>query len=109
MKPRNAGKYNKRITIVNPEPISRDADGFKTESETAVLSCWAEVKTTSGMTIYKQNSDFEKALTRFTIRYTPTKIKKGYIVKYNGERYKIEYANDIDEAHDEIEIQTVRI
>lgn len=108
-KPLNPGKYNKRIKIINPEPIDRDADGFKTESETVILSPWAEVKTTSGAVILKNDSDFTKALTRFTIRYTAVEIKKGYIILYAGKRYRIEYVNDINESHTELEIQTKRI
>ena len=54
MKMINAGKYNKRITIWQPE-TSKDSDDFLTannpENFVKVLDTWAAVKTTRGMTI----------------------------------------------------------
>ena len=108
-KPLNAGDFDRKITIVDPEPIDTDADGFKTESETVVHECWAQVRNTSGGTIIRNDSDFERAYTRFDIRHTDKDIHKGQIVLYNGSRYRIEYVNDIDEAHVKLEIQTKKV
>jgi SPP1 family predicted phage head-tail adaptor len=51
------------------------------------------------------NTDYEKALTRFTIRYPQTVITYDMIVKYRGKTYSIEYINNVDEANTELELQ----
>ena len=101
---RNAGKYNRRIQIYKITK-GKDADGFPTDVETLVLSPYAEIKTTKGFTLIQNNTDFEKALTRFTIRFPQTEITYENIVKYKGKRYTIEYINNIDEANEELELQ----
>ena len=100
----NAGKYNKRITIYSVS-IGEDSAGFKESSENLVLETYAQVKTTRGYTLITSDTDFEKAYTRFVIRYPKTKIKRDMIVKYNGKTYTIEYLNNVDEDGVELEIQ----
>ena len=104
----NAGKYNKRISIYQVEH-GKDAQGFDITIETFVLETWAAVKTTKGMTIIKNNSDFEKALTNFTIRYPVTPINRDMIIKFKGKTYTIEYLNDVDENNVELEIQAKEV
>lgn len=101
---RNAGKYNKRISIFS---ISRgkDSAGFPADVETLVLTVYAEVKTTSGFTLIANNTDFEKALTRFVIRYPQTVITYDMIIKYRGKDYSIQYINNVDEKCEELELQ----
>lgn len=100
----NAGKYNRKIEIYQTQ-IVKDAEGFQTVTETLVLSPYANVKTTKGMTLIKNDSDFEKAFTNFTIRYPKTAINRDMIVHFRGKRYTIEYLNNVDEANVELEIQ----
>ena len=104
----NAGKYNKRITIYS-ENIGEDSAGFKESSENLVLETYAQVKTTKGYTLITSDTDFEKAYTRFVIRYPKTKIKRDMIVKYNGKTYTIEYLNNVDEDGVELEIQAKEV
>lgn len=104
----NAGKYNKRIQIYAITK-GKDAAGFPANVETLVLTVYAEVKTTKGFTLITNNADFEKALTRFTIRYTQTPITYDMIIKYAGKKYNIEYINNIDELNEEIELQCKEI
>jgi head-tail adaptor len=106
----NAGKYNKKIQIVEITQ-GKDADGFAVESEAVLLSPYASVKTTKGFTLIASGSDFEKAMTNFTIRYSDTVVRR-YIannrnlrIKYNGKTYTIEYLNNVDEANVELEMQ----
>ena len=102
---RNAGKYNRKIKIYS---ITRgkDAAGFPVDVETLVLSPYAEIKTTKGFTLITNNTDFEKALTKFTIRYPQkTTITYDMIIKYGGKVWSIEYLNNVDEAFEELEIQ----
>lgn len=106
----NAGKYNKKIEIVEITQ-GKDADGFQTQTETALLRPYASVKTTKGYTLIASGSDFEKAFTNFTIRYSDTVVRR-YIannrnlrIKYNGKTYTIEYLNNVDEANIEVEMQ----
>lgn len=104
----NAGKYNKRITIYSVS-IGEDGAGFKESSENLVLETYAQVKTTRGYTLITSDTDFEKAYTRFVIRYPKTKIKRDMIVKYNGKTYTIEYLNNVDEDGVELEIQAKEV
>lgn len=106
----NAGKYNKKIVIVEITQ-AEDSDGFVVEAETVLLTPYASVKTTKGYTLIASGSDFEKAFTNFTIRYSDTVVRR-YIannrnlrIKYNGKIYTIEYLNNVDEANVEIEMQ----
>lgn len=101
----NAGKYNKRIAIYSVVK-GKDAAGFLTEVETLVLQPYAEVVTTKGFTLIANNTDYEKALTRFTIRYpSTTVITYDHIVKYRGKTYTIEYINNVNYDNTELELQ----
>lgn len=104
----NAGKYNKRIQIYSVEFI-KDVDGFQHADRTLILELYASVKTTRGMTIIKNDSDFEKALTNFTIRYPKTEIKRNMLIEFSGKTYSIEYLNNIDEMGVELEIQAKEV
>lgn len=106
----NAGKYNKKIEIVEITQVT-DADGFQKLTEAVLLRPYASVKTTKGYTLIANGSDFEKAFTNFTIRYSDT-VARRYIannrnlrIKYNGKIYTIEYLNNVDEANVELEMQ----
>ena len=102
---RNAGKYDKRVGIYKTIQ-TRDSAGFPEDSEELVMIVYAEVKTTKGFTLIANNTDLEKALTRFTIRYPgETAITYDMYVKYHGKKYSIEYINNIDEAYEELELQ----
>lgn len=104
----NAGKYNKIIEIYE---ITRGKDtaGFPANVETLILTTYAEVKTTRGYTLIVNDTDFEKAFTRFTIRYPVTELNRKMIIKYNGKEYSIEYLNNIDDKNVELEIQAKEI
>ena len=104
----NAGKYNKRIKIYKTEIIENE-NGFKTEQKTLVLSPYASAKTTRGMTLIKNDTDFEKAYTNFTIRYPKTEITRDMVIKYNKKVYSIEYLNNVNEENVELEIQAKEI
>lgn len=104
----DAGKYNKKIRIYRTEVLT-DAEGFQTTQRTLVLSPYASVKTTKGMTIIKANSDFEKAYTNFTIRYPVTPIDRDMEIDFHGKTYTIEYLNNVNEAGVELEIQAKEV
>ena len=104
----NAGAYNKRITIYRVVEVE-DAYGFKTREETVVIKPWAKVKTTKGFTLIANDTDFEKALTNFTIRFPKTNITRDMRIRYNGKVYSIEYLNNVDEAGIELEIQAKEV
>ena len=109
----NAGKYNKRIAIYEVVKVVDD-DGFNADQERLVLSCWANVKTTKGFTLIANNSDFEKATTNFTIRYSK-KVEDAYYnsnvsnrsmtIKYRKKVYTVQYLNNVNEDNTEIEIK----
>lgn len=102
---RNAGKYNRRISIYQVTK-GKDAAGFSADAETLVMQPYAEVVTTKGYTLIQNNTDFEKALTRFTIRYpAETAINYDMYIKFRGKTYTIEYINNVNEANEELELQ----
>jgi head-tail adaptor len=113
----NAGKYNKKITIYKIVK-GKDNQGFPTESKEVVLQPFASVKTTKGFTIIVNNSDFEKALTNFTIRYSKT-VEDAYydsvnsnrdmIIEYRNKTYTVQYLNNVDEEGVELELQAKEI
>ena len=100
----NAGKYRHKITILQPTVVT-DSEGFQTETTKIVMTCFASVKTTRGMTLIKNGSDFEKALTNFTIRFPHTAINRDMLISFKGKTYEIEYLNNVDEADEELEMQ----
>lgn len=104
----NAGKYNKRIKIYKTEVIENE-NGFQTEQKTLVLSPYASVKTTRGMTLIKNGTDFEKAYTNFTIRYPKTEINRDMVIEFHGKEYSIEYLNNVNEENVELEIQAKEV
>ena len=109
----DAGKYNRKITIYQVIGAD-DSQGFSTPSEVVVLQPYAYIKTTRGFTLIANHSDFEKAYTNFTIRYSQTVINAYYdsqtsnrdmLVAFNNKTYSVQYLNNIDEANVEIEMQ----
>lgn len=104
----NAGKYNKRISIYSTEVV-KDAQGFQSVQRTLVLQPYASVKTTKGMTLIRNGTDFEKAYTNFTIRYPITEINRDMEIDFNGKTYTIEYLNNVDEANVELEMQAKEV
>lgn len=104
----NAGKYDKPIAIYRTSLIENER-GFQTEALQLVLKCKASVKTTKGMTLIKNGTDFEKAYTRFTIRYPKSEIDRDMKVVFHGKTYSIEYLNNVDENGIELEMQCKEI
>lgn len=104
----NAGKYNHRIKIYSVN-IDTDKDGFQVKEKTLVLTTYAHIKTTKGMTLIRNGSDFEKAFTNFTIRYPVTPINRDMLIEFKGKTYTIEYLNDVDERNVELEIQAKEV
>lgn len=104
----NPGEYNKKISI-KQVVINEDNAGFKLKTESIILKTYAKVKTTSGFTLITSNSDFEKAYTNFTIRYPRVIITRDMLIDYNNKTYTIEYLNDINEEHIELEIQAKEV
>lgn len=110
----NAGDYNKLISVYQIEEVE-DNDGFNTKKETVILTPYAKVKTTKGYTLIASGSDFEKAYTNFTIRYSK-KVEDAYYnsnrdvyVKYKDKIFTVEYLNNIDETNIELEMQCKRV
>ena len=110
----NAGDYNKKISIYQIEEVE-DSDGFVTKNEIIILEPFSKVKTTKGYTLIANGSDFEKAYTNFTIRYSK-KVEDAYYssnrdvyVKYKDKIYTIEYLNNVNEANIELEMQCKRV
>ena len=100
----NAGIFNKKISIYQTT-ITKDTQGFPVKTRTLVLSPYASVKTTKGMTLIKNNTDFEKAYTNFTIRFPHTAINRDMEIDFNGKTYTIEYLNNVDEKNVFLEMQ----
>lgn len=104
----NAGEFRHKINIC-ATVIQTDAQGFQSKVPTVVLSPHAKVKTTRGMTIIRNNSDFEKALTNFTIRWPSIEITREMWVEFRGKTYTIQYLNNVDEKSVLLEIQAKEV
>lgn len=104
----NAGKYNHKIKIYKIVK-GTDSEGFPTEEKKLVIEPYASVKTTRGMTLIINGSDFEKAYTNFTIRFPKVVIDRKMLIEFNGKKYTIEYLNNIDEKNVELEIQAKEV
>lgn len=113
----NAGDFRYKIRVYQ---ITRqkDAQGFAQEVETEVLQPYAAVKTTKGFTLIVSNSDFEKAFTNFTIRYSQTIVDAYYNsdnsnrdlrIDFRGKSYKVQYLNNVDEANVMLEMQAKEV
>ena len=100
----NAGKYNRKISIYKTTVV-KDSAGFQSKQRVLVLQPYAQVKTTRGMTIIRNNSDFEKAFTNFTIRFPQTPITRDMEIDFKGKTYTIQYLNNVDEMNVELEMQ----
>lgn len=104
----NAGDYNRKIEIY--QRVISTTNGFQQITTGAkVLTAYARVKTTRGITLIRNDSDFEKALTNFTIRYPHTAITRDMLILYGSKTYTIEYLNNVDEQNVELEIQAKEI
>lgn len=113
----NAGKYKWKISIYQVVE-TKDSQGFPVVSENLILQPYANVKTTRGFTLIQNDSNFEKAYTNFTVRYSQTLENAYYnalnsnrdmFIVFRNKRYKIEYFNNIDEANIELELQAKEI
>lgn len=114
---KNAGKYNRKIVIYQViEGV--DQDGFPTQVDFNISTTYASVKTTRGYTLIANNSDFEKAYTNFTIRYSQKVVDAYYdnensnrdlLIQFRNKTYTIEYFNNVDEANVELELQAKEV
>ena len=106
----NAGKYNHRIRIYKTE-IVQDSAGFQAEvKQNTILTPMASIRTTRGMTLIRNGTDFERAYTNFTIRWPRSvTIDRDMQIEYRGKTYTIEYLNNVDEECRELEIQAKEV
>ena len=113
----NAGDFRHRIRIYQVVR-QKDAQGFIETVETEVLQPYAAVKTTKGFTLITSHTDFEKAFTTFTIRYSQTVIAAYYNaddsnrdmrIDYNNKSFKVEYLNNVDEDNVLLEMQAKEV
>lgn len=106
----NAGKYRHPVKVYRTSS-TKDADGFKNQTRTLLLSVYAEVKTTRGYTLIKNNTDFEKAYTKFIIRMPNAEkmLKRHDLIEWKGKTYRIDYLNDVDAKGVELEVQAIEV
>ena len=106
----NPGKYRHPIKVYRISS-TKDAQGFKDKSRTLLLSVYAQVRTIRGYTLIKNDTNFEKAYTNFTIRmpHASISLKRYDEIDWNDRTYTIEYLNDIDAKNTELEIQAKEV
>ena len=106
---KDAGEFKHKIQIVSGAYV-KGVNGAKTWNQTAViLEPYAKVKTTKGFTLIANGTDFEKAMTNFTIRFPITTVTRDMRINYRGKVYTIEYLNNVDEADTLLEIQAKEV
>nr|DAS35694.1 MAG TPA: Putative head tail adaptor [Caudoviricetes sp.] len=112
----NAGDYKYKIKIIQSIE-KKDDEGFKKKEDYIVAQPYAKVKTTKGYTLITNNSDFEKAYTNFTIRYSK-QVENAYydedsnremLISFKNKIYKVEYMNNVNESNIELELQAKRV
>lgn len=108
--PLNAGKYRHPIKTYRVT-TTKDAQGFKAKTRTLLSSPYAQVKTTRGYTLIKNDTDFEKAYTNFTIRMpnAAKMLKRHDEIDWQGKTYRIDYLNDVDAKGVELEVQAIEV
>lgn len=99
----NPGKLDKRITIVQPVKV-RDADGYWTETDKPVHTCWAQFSRSSGKELAQNDADYAEITARFLIRYTSKELSRKMVVLYAGQRYEIQYLNNYGDQDQYVEI-----
>lgn len=122
----NAGNYNKYIVV--EKKISKVLPNGTVDPDNMVpiLKCYARIRTVSGYTMIRNDSDFENAKVCFLIRYSK-KVEDAYkgkaiklegedlpiqssprnlYVLFDGDHYEVEYFNHINKDKLEIELQT---
>ena len=99
----DVGQLNKRIQIIRLTP-KEDANGYTTNEETVVHSCWAKFSQISGTEATKANADFASLKVRFLIRWPRAVIDRKMVVRYNGADYEIEYLNGYGDGRQYLEI-----
>lgn len=104
----NAGNFKHKINIYKTTVV-KDSAGFQKKERTLVLSPYADIKTTKGMTLIKNGTDFEKAFTNFTIRYPITVIDRDMEIDFKGKTYEIQYLNNVNEENVLLEIQAKEV
>lgn len=112
----NAGDYKYKIKIIQ-SIVKKDDEGFQKKEDYIVAQPYAKIKTTKGYTLIANNSDFEKAYTNFTIRYSK-QVENAYydedsnremLISFKNKIYKVEYMNNVNESNIELELQAKRI
>ena len=115
----NAGDYKYKIKIIQ-SIVKQDEEGFQKKEDYIVAEPYAKIKTTKGYTLIANNSDFEKAYTNFTIRYSK-QVEDAYydeddedsnreiFISFKNKRYKVEYMNNVNESNIELELQAKRV
>lgn len=115
----NAGDYKYKIKIIQ-SIVKKDEEGFQKKEDYIVAEPYAKIKTTKGYTLIANNSDFEKAYTNFTIRYSK-QVEDAYydkddedsnreiFISFKNKRYKVEYMNNVNESNIELELQAKRV
>lgn len=111
------GKYTRKIEIFTVE-IEKGKAGNKNYTPKLFKKCWANVKTLKAYNLFLNDSDYEKAYTRFLVSYSKRLIDAYYKgtenshramwIKFGGYNYVVQYLHDVDNKHIEIEIKAIR-
>lgn len=108
MKTINAGDFRHKVNIYTVAP-DKDEAGFSKPKREHVLIAHAQVNFTRGYTMIVNNSDFEKAYVKFTIRRPRKEIRRNMEIDYDGKTFKIEYVNPLGVAGELLEMQAKEI
>lgn len=97
------GEFDTHIEIIKRE-ISADSDGYESDKEPGVFSCWARVDRSSGREILQNGGDFGEETIRVLKRKTPQKVDRKMLIRIDGNDYKITYVRPmgLHKAYEEI-------
>lgn len=110
-------KYTSEIEIFTVE-IEKGKAGNKNYTPKLFTECWANIRTTKAHTLFMNDSNYEKAYTRFFVPYFKELMDTYYEgtenshramwIKFEGYNYVVQYLHDVDNKHIEIEIKAIR-
>lgn len=108
----DAGKLNKRITVLEFSETSDGAGGYldtwPDTGWTEVLSRWARVEPLRGRGYFEAQQANSEVTHRVTVRYT-SEILPEHTINYGGRRLDIQSLINVEERSEWLEIMCVEV
>lgn len=107
MKPIQAGKRNKHITLQRLDKVTTDG-GEVTETETTIAKVWAAIEPLSAREFWQAQQSQATTTHKITILYRPD-ITTRHQAVWNGRTFRFESVVNLDEANRELMITATEV